>query len=287
MKNYFLLFAASAASLSLFLSACTDTDDDGHKPVIDPVSNFTEVVTDFEDAVLTDVTYEGFNPTVYHNILDGKHLAALCEDEDSYFWDTMFYEGLLYTSGGTGICTMYNDGEWMGYGTYDTWSGFVLSSNCDAESMTVENQFSVWKADNGDNIFAVGYDSPSGGMVLGLDYDTPTILLDNACVVKSIDFMNTTYTAETIKFYDKNVTYVLKVTGYLEGEATGSVNITLAEGGNIVSDWLTVDTSSLGSVDKVTIQADMDKCASEVQRPEQWLPLFFCVDNIVTLLPKE
>lgn len=274
---------AVAAAAALLAEGCSLNSDENRNHVICPPADSCTVVLDFESAELKTVEYEGFTPTVYDNVLEGKSLASICVDEESMFLNSMFYEGLLYGSDGVNICTMYNDGEWMGYGLYDTWSGFAVSSNCDVADISYTNQFSIWDAANGSNKFAVGYDSPRGGISLGLTYDTPTIVLDKAGIVKSIDFMNTTYTAETIASFDREATYVLRITGYLNGTVTGTAYVTLAEGGHIVDEWLTVNTENLGVVDTVTVQVDMDKCLSAVQKPEQWLPLFFCIDNVTVV----
>lgn len=270
-------FAIPAAAALLLMFSCQKEEQ---PPVEPPQTHFT-VTADFEDAQLKSVTYDGFTPAQYNNVLEGKSLASICDDEDSWFWDSLFYDGILYRHQLVAVATMFNDGEWMGYGTFDTWSGFAISSNCNAEAGDAPNQFSVYKADNGNNKFAVGYDSPRGGFGEMADYDTPTIILDRAGVIRTIDFMNTTYTAKTIESFDPNVTYVLKAEGYRNGEAAGSLSIVLAENGSLVREWKTVDFSPLGEVDTVRILVDMEKTKSAVQNPMAWLPLYFCIDNIV------
>lgn len=285
MKTYGLTAAAVAAAL--LMQGCS-ADGDNKDHVTCPPADTRTVVLDFEDAPLGTAEYEGFTPALYDNVLEGKSLASLCSDEGSLFFNTMFYEGVLYGRDGVNICTMYNDGEWMGYGLYDSWSGFAVSSNCDVDDESYTNQFSIWDTANGSNKFAVGYDAPGTGMhPEGVTYDTPAILLDTPGVVQSIDFMNTTYAAGTIASVDADAVYVLKVTGYLGSRKTGTVYVTLAEGGSIAGKWFTADTGSLGTVDMVTIQGDMDKCASAVQKPDQWMPLFFCIDNIKVLFTVE
>ena len=274
MKKLWILALAAAVAATACEKEENGPDNGGKKPQV----NCT--VVDFEEALLATVIYDGFTPATYSNVLEGKALATICDDEDSWFDGSLFYDGILYTEHGLSIGTMFNDGEWMGYGTFDTWSGFAVSSNCNAESSDYANQFSVWKADNGANKFAVGYDSPRGGFGEMAEYDTPTILLDEPKVIYSIDFMNTAYTANTIASFDPNAAYVLKVEGYNGATETGSLNVALAGNGKVVSDWLTVNLTSLGEVDKVRIMVDMSKTASSVSNPMGWMPLYFCIDNI-------
>ena len=251
--------------------------------VSDSGSQTQTVTIDFEDAELKSVTYTGYIASAtYSNVLEGKSLATRVDDEDSWFDDTMLFDGILYERHGVGIGSMYNDGEWMYYGVNDNWSGIALSSNCDTETSSAANQFSVFKSDNGTNKFAVCYDAPSTGMGgMGLKYDTPTIVFKNRATVKSIDFMNAAYTILEIKRYDPKAVFVLKITGYNGSSATGSINLTLYDNGQMPEEWVTTNLSSLGEVDRLTLQIDTEKTTSKVQKPVQWMPFYFCIDNIV------
>lgn len=239
------------------------------------------VTVDFEDAELKSVTYEGFTPAAYTNVLEGKSLATLCADEDSYFYESMLYDGVLYTKSGVGFGHLYNDGTWMGYGVYDSWCGFAISSNHDTETAGAANQFSVYADNDGNNKFAIGFDSPSGGMGEMGTYDTPTIVLSKSGKIKSMKFANSTYTYKVIQANDPNVTYVLKVTGYSNNTRTGEINVTLAENGTVANTWTKVDLTALGVIDKATVLVDTSKTASNVQKPAQWLPFYFCIDDVV------
>lgn len=243
----------------------------------------TQTVTiDFEDAPLKNVTYKGYyTSATYSNVLEGKSLATLVDDEDNWwFYDTMLFDGILYESRGVGIGSMYNDGMWMDYEN-DNWSGIALSSNCDTVTSNASNQFSVYKSDNGSNKFAVCYDAPGTGMVFEeLTYDTPTIVFNNRATVKSIDFMNAAYTVLTIKSVDPDAVFAIKITGYSGSSATKSLTVTMYDGGTMPDDWKTVDLGTLGEVDRLTLQVDTDKTASK-QDPKLWMPFYFCIDNIV------
>ena len=239
------------------------------------------VTVDFEDAELKSVSYEGFSSNTYSNVLEGKSLATLCNDEDSFFDESMLYDGIIYSKSGVGIGHLYNDGTWMGYGVYDSWCGFAVSANHDTETNGFANQFSVCVANDGNNKFAVGFDSPSGGMGEMGTYDTPTIVLEKSGKIKSAKFANSTYTFKTIQATDPNVTYVLKVKGYSNDTPTGEVSVTLAENGTVLDTWKTVDLTALGVIDKATVSLDAEKTASNVQKPAQWLPFYFCIDDVV------
>lgn len=278
MKNYAL--KAAAIITAAIMTGC---NDEGPIPPTKYPDN--AFIVDFEDAQLKTVTYEGFSaPTEYRNVLEGKALATFCNDAESIFYGYRVFDGILYAHESVSIGSTYNDGQYMGYGVYDVWTGFALSSNADTETRGYNNQFSVYNDRNGDNTFAVGYDSPSGGFVMGLDYEAPTIKLGHRGRIVSLDICNSAYTALEIKSIDPQARFVVKITGYNNGKKSGSVSVTLAAEGKIVDKWMTVDTSSLGDVDTVILQADLESCASDVKKPADWMPLYFCIDNIVAAL---
>lgn len=242
------------------------------------------VTVDFEEAELGDVTLEGYNPTTYHNVLTGKPLAEKCVDEDNvYLVDCMVYDGLLYAENGVSFGSFYSDFEALWGGVYDTCYGFVMSSNNDIEEGTVANQYSVYSATNGANKFAVAYDgswwSPTYQRLYGT-YDLATFVLEKSGTVRSADFANTTYTYKTIMATDPNVNYAIKATGYLNGSETATLSVALAKNGTLLTDWTEVDMSGLGVVDKVTFTVDWDNTSSAVKSPEQWLPFYWCIDNV-------
>lgn len=253
--------------------------------VSDAGSQTQSVTIDFEDAELKSVTYTGYIASaIYSNVLEGKSLATEVDDEDSYFDGTMLFDGILYERHGVGIGSMYNDGEWMYYGVNDNWSGIALSSNCDTETNSAANQFSVFKSDNGNNKFAVCYDAPSTGMVIEeLTYDTPTIVFNGRATVKSIDFMNAAYTVLTIRSFDPGAVFAIKITGYSGTSETKSITLTLYDGGTMIKEWTSVDLSSLGEVDRLTLRVDTDttRASDGKPKPVNWMPFYWCIDNIV------
>lgn len=247
-------------------------------------SSTKSITVDFEDAELKSVTYAGYTAATYSNVLEGKSRATEVDDDESWFDGTMLFDGILYQSNGVGIGSMYNDGQWMYSGVNDNWSGIALSSNCDTETNSGTNQFSVYKSDNGSNKFAVCYDAPSTGMVFEeLTYDTPTIVFDKKATVKSIDFMNASYTVLTIKGTDPKAVFAIKITGYNGNSATKSITLKMYDGGTMADDWTTVDLSTLGEVDKLTLQVDTEttRASDGKPKPTTWMPFYWCIDNIV------
>ncbi len=256
--------------------ACTEGDGDGQK-------ESWNVVVDFEEAVLGELTLDGYNPTVYQNVLAGKAQATLCTNADNQLVGCMLFDDILYSEQGVHIGSFFSDFKELWGGTFDTTYAFVISANNNMEVATVHNQYSVYSATNDNNKFAVAYDgtwwSPTYQNRYGT-YDLPTVEFDSAVTPVSVDVANTTYTYLQIRENDPNVCFAIKAVGYLDGEEGSSLSIPLAENGRVISDWTTVALTALGRVDKICFTVDWSATSSAVKAPEEWCPFSFCVDNL-------
>ena len=69
-------------------------------------------------------------------------------------------------------------------------------------------------------------------------------------------------------------TFGFRITGSLNGESTGTVDVTLVKNSTVEAGWVKVDLSALGQVDKLTF-------APEGINPNvDFDPVYFCLDEI-------
>jgi hypothetical protein len=195
------------------------------------------------------------------------------------------------SSGGVGFSNYYDDS----FGAY--WSGFAYSNVYDITTSGSSNQYAAYTATGsagkagagGSKTYAVAYDVYPSGFGVG-ELDDPTISFSSASTVSSIAITNTTYAYKAIvdgddggvgfvtgPFADDD-TFILTISGSLGGSSTGTVDVTLAKGTSaVISDWTTVDLSSLGTVDKLTFELESTKDLSAFG----WsTPNYFAADDL-------
>ncbi len=238
---------------------------------------------DFEEAVLGSLTLDGYNPATYNNVLAGKAQASLCNDAENQLNGCLLFDDVLYSENGANFGSFFSDFSALWGGTFDTTYAFVISSNNNLEVGTVHNQYSVYSATNGNNKFAVAYDgtwwSPTYQNRYG-EYDLPTIEFDSAVKPLTIKVANTTYAYLQIMQNDPNVRFAIKAMGYLDGAQVSEMGFMLANCGDIVTDWESVNLIRLGTVDKICFTVDWAHTSSEVKAPEEWCPFSFCIDDL-------
>ncbi len=201
----------------------------------------------------------------YSDILWGRELAEDNGDGKSYY-------GILYSAAGASFGSLYGlDGG------YEYWGGFAFSSNyCLEDVADYSEQFSA--AAFGSGTFAVGYAfGPWNG-----EYGDPTIAFEKPVTLVSVDVANDNKTYSYCRAMPKldggdDIWIRLTATGYRAGEAVQSVNIPLAEGGDVVADWTKVDLSSLGKIDKLVFTMS----SNDANDYGMLAPAYFCIDNLV------
>ncbi len=206
-----------------------------------------------------------------------KPYATEYDDYEQLYWQGPY----IYALGGTVMLGgYYEDGTlWdmdNGEAVTDTWGGFVLSQHADMSATTSEmvSQFDVWAASGANNTptFAVGYDANTAGagFLEAKEYNAPRIDFARPVAPKHVYLANSTYVYTYFTGQDTD-SFVVEITGWLEGVEGKKVEVKLIDGQTKVSDWTKVDLSSLGSVDKLTFKT----VASAA-----YAPCYFCLDEL-------
>ena len=207
-----------------------------------------------------------------------KPYATEEDDYEQKYWQGPYFQVLddKVMFGG-----YYNDGTvydmTMSGKVSDTWGGFVLSQHANKEVATSDwtNQFDVWAEGgaNGSATFAVGYDGNTAGAGWSepQDYNAPQIDFAEAMKPVCVYLSNSTYTY-TYFAGEATDTYAVKITGWLKDSEGKSVTCTLVDGTKRVEDWVRVDLSSLGEVDKLTF--------TSVIAAGTYTPCYFCLDDL-------
>lgn len=174
--------------------------------------------------------------------------------------------------------------------TFDSWSGFARSTSTDNTTPGFGNQYGSIAGGGADGsaTYGVGYYSP---------YDPlPTITFDGyRGLVESIDLTNITYAALSMqtgdafakKFGGVDGTdpdyLLLTISGYAGDALTGTVSFYLADFRSsnsaedyIVTDWRTLDLSSLGWVNELKFSMT----SSDVGDFGINTPTYFAADNL-------
>lgn len=206
-----------------------------------------------------------------------KPYAVDEDDAGRKYWQGPYFQALNDKAMFGGY---YNDGtsyNGTSYPVTDTWGGFVLSQHVNKEATTSDwtNQFDVWAEGgaNGSATFAVGYDGNTAGAGWSepQEYNAPQIDFAEAMKPVCVYLSNSTYTY-TYFTGEPTDTYAVKITGWLNGSEGKSVTCTLVSGTKRVEDWVRVDLSSLGEVDKLTF--------TSIIAAGTYTPCYFCLDDL-------
>lgn len=271
--NKISLFTLATAFAFLFVS-CNDGDCDNCGSKMH--------VINFEDVMLTDVS-TGVNYT-YTDILWGLDLAT---DDDGI----KIYDDVVYEKNAVKIGTYYNN--WAGQ--FDSWGGFAFSSNASTslpeDMMDYSQQFDAYAAKA--STFAIGYCAGDYGT-----YSDTFIEFDEEVSIISAKIVNANklyqYVSENPKAGKKpeegqpdtreDIWVDLLITGWKGTTKTATIEIRLAEGTDILSDWAEKSLTQLGTVDMLTF--DIDSNDSD----PQWgvnVPKYFCLDDLVFAIPNK
>lgn len=239
-----------------------------------------EGIKDFVGNAVTlgDVKLDGgVNEGLYHNLFCAKKYAE--EYGDPANFNGLTFDNPLFSTADEHVWfgSYYCDCTGWGY-QMDSWGGFVLSQsyNTTATSSSYADQFSVY-AESGANsskVFAAAYCFRS---MVGGTYSNPVIEFVEPRTVAYLHMAPSTmfYTYYKYDFTAaKDRTFSFRITGSLNGESTGTVDVTLVKNSTVEAGWVKVDLSSLGQVDKLTF-------APEGINPNVDLdPVYFCLDEI-------
>lgn len=276
-KLFFFAFAVLA------FAACSD--DKGEVP---PPADQFEVISfepsenmmaiDGRPVVLGEADVVGGVAGAKHqHVFWAKPYAADYGDPDGIMGLT--FDAPLFTyDNNVWFGSYYCDCTGWGTGQSDTWGGFALSQNCNttATKMDYKDQFSLYgkSGANSTKTFAVSY---YNGM-MGWGYNNP--IIEFAAKPRKVDHLYMAVTTVVYAYYTydlsapKDRTMGYKITGSLEGEETGSVVVELVKNSVPVPDWVKVDLSSLGLVDKLSFTPE------GFNPNKDFDPAYFCIDEI-------
>ncbi len=220
--------------------------------------------------------------------------AAVITYEEVILGDQGYFNNAPYSTAGVTHANSFTD--WGGGAS--SWSGFAISNHTDVSTPGFGNQYSSYTGGGagGSAQFAVGYiDAYSGPEGTRLSFAASTDLSGGGAW-----FTNTTYTALDMlhgsgfskKFGGETGAdpdwLLLSATGYLNGVATGAVDLYLADyrfedpaQDYILSDWQWVDFSSLGAVDEIVFTMS----SSDNGMFGMNTPSYFAMDNLVVPEP--
>lgn len=183
------------------------------------------------------------------------------------------------TSGSSGVVSNgvylpYLVTDW-GYG-FMSWDGFVVSNMTDTTTPGFGNQYSAITGGgvNGSDNYVVAYPG----------YSTYYITLPTNSIVQGAYFTNTTYAALDMQngsafskqFEDGDFFKVIVKGLDSSNQSTGTIEVSLANGTNILNQWLWVDLSGLGLVSKLQFSfASSDVGAWGINTPT-----YFAMDNL-------
>ena len=261
-----LLFMACAAAA---LAACSD--DDAPAPfVVCP----TGTRISFEASEMTDLYGE---PAVCGKV-DVYTSGNLAYSKNKVFWakpyavETDDYDQLFWQ--GPEVGTMWDMQD--GVKVTDTWGGFALSQEC---TQTVETgdwtlQFDAFaeQGANGTATFAVGYDSNTAGAgwMPEKEYNAPQIDFTMPVKPYRVFLANSAWVYGYFSG-EAGDSFVVEITGWLGEQVGRRVTCTLIDGAEKVSDWVMVDLSPLGEVDRLTFKTVVS---------DPMAPCYFCLDDL-------
>lgn len=279
MKKLFLLAFAAAA-----LAACSDDDSTDftvcpHGSRVSFESEENLMNPDGKKVIMSKIDLYSGGTIAYskENIFWAKDFAVETDDYDQLYWQGPYiyaFEGEVMFGGYYDDGTLWDtqDGEKVS----DTWGGFVLSQNFNQSQVKSDwsYQFDVWakQGANGTKTFAVGYDSNTAGAgwLEPKEYNAPQIDFAHPVKPYRVFIANSTYTY-TYFSGEPTDSFVLEITGWKDDVKISTVSCKLIDGANKINDWVSVDLSVLGEVNKLTFKT----IASDISAP-----CYFCLDDL-------
>lgn len=243
---------ASLLCAGMAFTACDSNDSDFNPSTEQEQTQTVSFEGSYWDALIDNPQYNG-------TLLYGP-------DAKNYYW----------CDETTQLCG-YMTNAWGG--TFGFSEGGSAISNYIDENIDEPRSFDVQLAvpvKNGSNNFAVVF--CNAGMKFADQ---------KARVIKSMDIIGTTYFLSVAKNGDGNdfakpLTSIgdfcnVEITGYKNQQATGALQVTLAQDGGFLDKWFTADMTALGAVDSLSFTMDgSDKGGYGLNTPA-----YFAIDNVV------
>lgn len=162
--------------------------------------------------------------------------------------------------------------------------GFTYTNKTDTVTGDYTNSAAITGCGvNGDTYLVCNADTYTGNTFVSRFAE---IRFAQALTVRSAWFTNATYAYLQMrdggigKAFGADDWYKVTVRGWLDGEATGTVDVYLAEGGILTSTWEQHDLSALGTVDMVDFTFD----STDVGDYGMNNPAYFCMDGLTLQL---
>ncbi|MFR9496078.1 MAG: DUF4465 domain-containing protein [Rikenellaceae bacterium] len=272
MKKVFLLL-----SMAILTFSCSKDEE-----VVTPDNEVVYATLTFEDDDYTgDANYLG--ESSWSSLIDIEYGGELLYALDEYW--TGYSEYAWYDGGNTELASEVISA----YGSTAFWNGGIAISNyyfevSEANQATYLNQLSVPCIDsngnsgyNGSENFAVVYDG--GYLYFG---DSVARTIDHLYVAPTSFWLSmATYgdygtSAMTNEDYFK----IIATSVDAEGEALATVELYLAQDGEMATSWQKWDLSTLGEVSKVVFSAD----GSVVNEYGPAMPNYFAIDDVTVVI---
>lgn len=164
------------------------------------------------------------------------------------------------------------------FGSFRSWDGFTYSNTTDTTTPGFLNQYSAITGSgvNGSANYGVSFVSP----LSRLDFTSET-------AVSGAYFTNTTYAYLSMlngdsfaKQFEAGDFFTLTITGLdTSNSETGSVDVSLANGTDLLDEWLWTDLSTLGSVAALEFSLN----SSDVGAFGMNTPAYFAIDDLTTV----
>jgi hypothetical protein len=209
-----------------------------------------------------------------------KAYAEVINFEDLSLNDESYWNGSDESGGFTSNNVFFNNNYDT---TWGSWDGFSYSNRTDTEISGLDSQFNAITGGgvNGSSIYAVGYYST-------FTIAPPTVTFPTEQEVTGAYFTNTNYAYYSMlngddfaKKFEESDWFKLTITGKDEDEnVTGSVDVFLAEGTDIVNHWLWLDLSMLGNVKYLEITLSSSDITVINDSVMMNTPAYFCMDNL-------
>jgi len=213
---------------------------------------------------------DNLTPAIY----DFEHLVL---DPNSY-WNGSDGSG-GFVNGDAYFVNNYNT-------TWGSWDGFSYSNISDPNRSGSQAQYNSITGGGvtGSNTYAIGYYSS-----FAQDPNKPTIIFQKEQTITGAYFSNNNYAYYSMRDgdlfsnkFEEGDWFKLTITGKNANNlSTGSVEVLLAEGTNIINTWLWSDLSSLGMVKCLEFRLS----SSDVGAFGMNTPAYFCMDNLTPAAP--
>lgn len=188
--------------------------------------------------------------------------------------------GLSYFSSGGAVFNNYFDTQWS------SWSGFAYSNQTDTSATGLEGQFvAIPGGGKNSDTYAVSFVSNFYG-----PEGEPAVTLPGEQVVPGAYFTNNAYAYDSMrngdqfaKQFTEDDWFKLTITGKdAAGAETGTVELLLADGTDILDEWAWQDLSGLGAVQTL----EFSLSSSDVGDFGMNTPAYFCMDNLGATEPR-